>query len=706
MGHHYMNIYKDRILSPHMMMQEVEKAYGTNPIFRNAIDTITDFIFGGDITFKCDDKMSEVRGNQLIKDLEFNYWVPHAIRPTVRSGNGYVEMDFNPMTGLPQKFYPQAASSRWYINCDEHGKPRDPDEYYIQQVDPGVKIKDAKWFDLSYFAAGKFKYFRIYGIPVPKDKVIHFRMTMGPTETYGESHFMSCLDDNQILHELERSIAVIARYKAVPRKILELGDKDNPATGEETDDFILYLESLERDEDPIVNKPVKMQDLSYAGGDINLDYMFNHIRKKLFGGVIPDFLTGYGDQVNRATAQVQLISWVLSIYAKRKVFIREIERDVFNPWLEYEGLEKGELCFNELDFEEKGEKSTRVIQEWTANIHTLNRAKELLGESKLGDDGDVYYQEWTNTLMSKGMPGGGQSPDEFGIDDSSQGGFEEDDSSPYDEMTPDEVPDTYDLQSQAYNPKDFDTLRMKEEMGKETLSMANEEFEVDPTGLTPLVSHTSIYIRNKFNEKYNQVKVFSGKKSLEVLKEDLRAKDIRELATFLRVGNGDIKQGVDRAIELAFDKGNRDASKKIGKESPYPMPMNKMATIQKQAWKVVQKNLERGTENIEGALVTGMMGKATGKELEREIEKAYSFVGWKSEQLARTELQKAYSKGVEYVMKNSPNKWYIWKTSLKDNVCPTCRPRHGKNYSILNKMEPKPPLHPNCNCGMEIKRDA
>ena len=134
--------------------------------------------------------------------------------------------------------FPYTTLFRSYINCDSHGDPLKEkkivqdefgnweqkevdnfDEYYIQRIAPGIKYRQAKWFNLSYYLDQKFRQFRIYGIPINKEKMIHFKLNIGVTGVYGQSYLASAINDNLILQELERSIAILAKYKAVPRKI-------------------------------------------------------------------------------------------------------------------------------------------------------------------------------------------------------------------------------------------------------------------------------------------------------------------------------------------------------------------------------------------------------------------------------------------------------------------------------------------------------
>lgn len=704
------DIFQQRVLAPHQMMEEVNNAYSTNSIFRSAVDTCADFIYGGDIMFKSDDEITEMRGQAFLKSLRINDWILDTIRETVKTGNGWVEIDYNPITNIPQKFYTQADSSRWYINCDEHGDPvktkkivqnalgqyeykdvDNLDEYYVQRINPGVRYPTAKWYNLSYYLDQKYRQFRIYGIPVHKDKMLHFKLNTGPTGIYGFSYLASAINDNLILQELEKSIAVLAKYKAVPRKVIQYGDKDNPATGEELDDFIIYLESLQRDEDPIVNKPIKADDLSYAGGEINLDYMLQHIRKKLIAGMAPDFLTGFGQDVTRATAQVELISYILAIYSKRRVFLRELEQRIINPWLEKEGLEVGQLEFNELDFETKQEKTGRVMQLWTANLIPLNDALEELGKSKKdGGEGGKYYVEWQNELMSRSQqplgsdlqPGLG----EFGVA-----------SMPPAEPEPGVMP------TAPEGPESGVT-----ELPPESYSLMKEQLEVvDGDVLSGLVNQTALNIRRHYKKKLNEVKDIAGKKSLETLKEDLKVKDVRELTTLMKLGGEDMQPQFNAAIKQAFLKGIQDGGKQIGLIGGVPVRAEIWNNIQRNSWRWIKKNVDLGTEKIETVLYKGLMGELAGKQLEEAVGQTYNFIAWKSEQLAETELRKSYISGIRYTMESSPYKRFKYIAHKDERTCMECWRHDGKVYSINNFKAPYPPhtTHPNCRCRIEILKE-
>ena len=689
------DIYKQKAMTPHQTMEEMNTAYDRNRIVSSAIDTCADFIFGGDIVFRSDDKETEIRGQAFVKQIKLNEWGLIQIRETIKTGNGWVEMDFNPVTGLPQKFYPQSDSSRWYINCDDHGEAvktkkiiplenggyetqevENLDEFYIQRLAPGIKYKYAKWWNLSYFVDQKYRQFRIYGIPVHKHKMLHARTNLDLTGIYGQSYLASALNDMLILHELERSISVLAKYKAVPRKIISYGDKDNPATGEELDDLVIYLESLERDEDPIVNKPIKMDDLSYAGGEINLDYMLTHIRKKLTSGVVPDFLTGFGNDVNRATAQVELISYILSIYTKRRHFLSLWEEKIIKPWLTYNNLENGWLEFNELDFETKQEKTNRTMAMWSANTITLNEFLEENGKTKKGEEGDVYYTEWQNKLMERSQP---QLPNMQS------------------------TPLNYDGMDFQQEEQPLDQQVMPEKYS--VLNESNLDPAKDSTGLTNLVQQTALGIRKYYKKPFEIAKNLAVKKASERFKEDLTKKDIRELATLIKIGSEDIKTQFNDSIKQAYIKGIQDGGKQIGIISGVPFSTQNYTNLQKQSWRYVKKNIDEGVSKVESVLLEGILGKKEGAEFEKMISQTYNFLSWKSESLAENELRKAYTSAIKHTMNYSPYKKFKWNTHEDEKVCNSCAPLDGKVFTIENLNAPNSPLHVNCRCNLEILKE-
>jgi hypothetical protein len=419
------DIFRDKVWSPHEEMIECINMYNSNSFTQSALNSMKDFIKGGDIIVRSDDEYSKDAITQYLTNLNMDFIIDELIENTIKTGNGYLELnwatdDFSVLNAI----YPIADSSRIYINCNEFGDPttikeiiRDEktgetklierenyEEYYLQRVDPVYTMPNVKQYSLNYNYSRIYNQLQIYAIPINKNNILHVKLNIGDTGIYGRSYAASSLNDYEVLKQIERSIAIIAKHKAVPRDILMYGDQDNPATNDELDEFIIYLESLEKDESAIVNKPIKRESLSYNGHEINLEYMIHHIRKKLTTGIAPDFMMGMADS-NKASSQITMIAYVLSIYSKRKLFLDPINRFIIEPYRKKFGLKKVWIEFGELDFETKSEKTNRLGSLWVQNVLTLNEVRTLLSLPKIKDGGDVFYAEHVAAMGMNGAPG-------------------------------------------------------------------------------------------------------------------------------------------------------------------------------------------------------------------------------------------------------------------------------------------------------------
>ncbi len=319
------DIFNQRLLTPHVEMEAVSDAMDNNTFFESATETSTNFIMGEYFEFSSEDKFSKKMVEEYWNSLQGDLAFRNAIKSTIALGNGYIEKDFYDlnMTGgllVPSQVYAVADASQIYINSDEYGNPLkkkviglshqgakevdNNEEFYIQKIFRTFKHPGAKDYKLSYYGSGSQTYsgqiMTIFGVPIDKRKITHFKLNVGRTGLYGRSQLASAINDHEMLFEIERALAVIAKYKAVPRKFIQYGNENLPATDDELDDLVVYLESLDKEDDVILNKPIAATDMSYAGKDIKLDYAIQHIKRKMIAGISLDFLSGMGQDVNRA----------------------------------------------------------------------------------------------------------------------------------------------------------------------------------------------------------------------------------------------------------------------------------------------------------------------------------------------------------------------------------------------------------------------
>lgn len=691
---HSKDIFRERIWSPHEEMFECVRMYNENSFAQSAINTMVDFIMGKTITVVSDSKVTQRLGQAYIDHIDMFDFTREVVENSVKTGNGYLETDYSRVTGLRDKFYALADSSRIYINCDQYGQApfkkelayvngelaqmefRNDAEYYIQSVMPGLNYQNAKWYDMSYMSGYMFKKFRVYGIPIHKDKIIHFRLNLGDTGIYGRSYMASALNDNLVLGEIESSLATIAKYKAVPRDILQYGDKDLPASSDELDDLMVYLESLEKDETALINKPIKREILSYAGQDINLNYMIEHIRKKIIAGICPDFMMGLGDQVNRSTATQQILSYILAIYAKRRLFLKPLTKFILIPWLKKNNLDiKGvELEFGELDFETKSEKESRILQKWNSNILTLNETREEMGLTKLGEKGNVYNIEWQNEMM----------PDLGGF------GF------------PSSVDEKVAIPCHATE------VSLKENGPPSQQEQDKEEKESDypknPTGTLLLQRQMAINIRKVFKHKLREV-LEGLQKNKTVLEESIRTEatigfDAVENITGRMFGlSMVVKPIINEFIKKSYLRGNSITAQKLKVGKFVPFDKRHLEALQKNTFEYVRKFSDEQKGKLREILTEGVSQGDSISIISNQIKEAFKVVSHRSELIAKTEIIRSYNEAVVQSVRDSGvTKEVRYITAHDCRVCNQCKPLNNKVFKLsqLKKGVNKPPLHPQC----------
>jgi len=692
------DIYRERLWSPHEEMIECVKMYNENSLAQAAINTMKEFITGGQIKVIADDERTARAGTAYIESIGMLDFTSEIVENTIKTGNGYLECDFDRMTKLRKRFYPIADSSRMYLNIDIYGNAKktqklvmrkgeykyitvdNDDEFFLQQVDPSQMIPQAKWYDMSYYFGSMLRRFRIYAIPIHRDKMIHFKLNIGDTGVYGRSYMASALNDNLALRQVEESLATIAKFKAVPRDVLQYGDENMPAESEELDEFIAYMESLEKDETAIINKPIKREVLSYAGQDINLDYVIQHLRKKIIAGIAPDFMMGLGDQVNRATAGQALLAYVLAIYSKRRLFLKPLERYILYPWLLHHGfkVDNVHLEFGQLDFETKSEKESRVLQSWNSNVLTLNQTLEELGKPQIGKEGDVYSLDWQNQMMPDLMGG-------FG-----------DFSQPEEGMS------------------DFSTTPQKTTSDDEEVSEANSytesltKFPHNPTGTKTLQKQMAVMIRSAYRERLKEIlsTLEKNKKLYEekiMTEATIGVEAIDNILSKMIGLNLLLKPIINEFIKKAYDKGNSAVARVLNVGTFVPYEKRQLQALQKNAFGYIKDFGEEKKEELRGILTEGVSQGDRVSEISKEIKQSFNTVAWKSEQIARTEMIRTYNEAaVQATNQSGVTKEVRYVTAHDDRVCPECRPNHMKIFKTnqLKENVNKPPLHPNCRCGL------
>ncbi len=414
--------------NPIELQVRCRNAFNNNGLISSAVDNFTDFTMGRELVVYSQDNKTEQFFQKIIDTIKPDLFseVHEAVEQAIKTGNGYLEIEYS-NDGLPIALYAISDSSRIYLNTDPFGNPLTTtktdingnlitvpnlDEYYIQEVPQGFRsapgYPQPRFYTLSYTFSG-YKELKIFGIPIHKDKLIHFRWGKGDDGLYGRSFIASVLDDHEILKRIEKASGIIAKYKAVPKKLI-MPKEGEKFSQDDIVDLATYFEGLEDDENAVLDREVKLEDLSYSGKDVSMDGFTDHVRRKIISGLAPEFLIGYGMDVNRATAEQILIAFMLRLETKRRLWSKLLTDAIIKPYqkkLQY--LQKCEIRFGDIDFRTPQERNNEIREKWLNNQITYNEMRKAIGESTL-PEGNIFYKDFSQLGQKEEQPQIVQNP--------------------------------------------------------------------------------------------------------------------------------------------------------------------------------------------------------------------------------------------------------------------------------------------------------
>ena len=381
------DIYRETVMYPHEEMMRAIKSYSYNAYIYAAVETLKDFIIGGEIRIESKDKKTQDFLNKYLKQSELLASFGDIVRDLVITGNAYLER-ISIAPGLYKYKYINTPQ-RIFIDYD-YDKERV--KRYIQQVPESFMVKGVNSYTINYYGGQKKT---LMGIEIPPEKILHLKIGKSLLPIYGRGAVAVIVNDIEISNEIDRSIAIISRYKAVPKKIISLKNAPPIAVDRFRDD----LNNLQDYENPITNQEIDIKDLS-SPVDI-APQIVDYIKRKLTVALAPEYII-HGEETNRATAKEQRIGFLLRIKAIRRSIAVMIEKEL-QGIVERHGLSNDyKLVFGEFDIGEKDEEINRTLNLWNNGLITLNEARTRIGLKKDSDYGDYYKWELvTNTVSTQ-----------------------------------------------------------------------------------------------------------------------------------------------------------------------------------------------------------------------------------------------------------------------------------------------------------------
>jgi len=235
-----------------------------------------------------------------------------------------------------------------------------------------------------------------------------------------------------------------------------------------------------------------------------------------------------------------------------------------------------------------------------------------------------------------------------------------------------------------------------------------EPFPKSPTGTTGMQKAFAIAIRKKFRDRLRQIyeHLNDNKKTLSesiVLKEAITPSTMGVIEGLLEALKIDLSPIVSTYIGASWWKGNKMMAGLMGLGEWVPFDQRVVKIMQDNSYNYLYNFVGEKQTELKELLTTGISQGDSISTVANHIKQSFKVTAWKSELIARSETIRTYGASNRMAIVNGGvTKEYKWLTSLKENVCPVCRPLHGRIFRVDSPSSPMPvtDTHPQCNCGI------
>jgi len=379
------DIYQERIMYPHEEMEASKKAFMYNAFIQAAVNSLRDFITGGELKASSEHKPTEDWINEQLRKTGLGVILQTRLASDITVyGNFYVERHFNGKNLVAYSYV--SVPEKIYHDLDNKGMLK----RYIQEL-PAEQLRGTNFVTIQYYGDRRRT---VKGIEIAKNKLSHIKMGVSNIECYGRGPVASVVNDFEILVEVERAMAVIARYKAIPKKLLMLQNANGPKDAQ----FLAnQLSNVGDDENPISPFEIQIGDLSYSGKDLNVQPIVDYLKRKMTVALAPSFMI-HGEETRYANSKEQRISFELRINTIRSVLSQQIKKEIRLIAKSYnKQLREFEVEFGTYDIGQKDEDRLAAVNLFNAGVITLNEARELLDLEEDKENGEFYSFELKST---------------------------------------------------------------------------------------------------------------------------------------------------------------------------------------------------------------------------------------------------------------------------------------------------------------------
>ena len=388
------------VRTPHEEMEQATLGYMYRPQINSGIRQLALFLLGNNIAIESKDpKTKEFLNTWMDKRQDNKKKLNDFVTSALITGNAYLEMTYAKRPDasmILDNFFTITDSVRVYRNLasdkDEeywvYEVPTELKKFPFRNVNGEVEQLSPHFYFINYVQSSSTIFRRsVYGIPIDKQKIRHFKWGWSRDMIYGRSFLMSSIDDIEIVREIIKNWSIISRYRALNSKIISIGDENNRASADDINKLEEDFRVKKDSEHIILNKPHTVDSLSNVGEYDDMSAPVDFLRKDIGSGLVPNYLTPWNSEVNRATSEETRLVFAAQLEAMQGDIITFLNKEIIDElrksysWI----AEDATFVIEKIDMEPKSEKLTYAPTLFESNIITLNEYRELLGMQSLPD---------------------------------------------------------------------------------------------------------------------------------------------------------------------------------------------------------------------------------------------------------------------------------------------------------------------------------
>lgn len=394
------DIFTEQNLSIHQVKARCKKAYESNSFMQVSVNYLLNIIFGDKPGVKSENRTLEIYSKKWSHFSGKKKADREGVRQAIITGDGYVHKKKGKLGTY--KYRNIENSEDMYIDWNyAEGRPN----RYIERM--YFTESQAKKLGLKTFTIQlPYGMETIVGIEYSADEIIHYKFLENRWGLgYGRTPIASVINDISIINRMERSIAVISMYKAIPKKLIfpEITDRENVMNDKEVGKVKKVLQQARDYESPVLGAKFGSINLTDGGQALDLSPYLDYFKRKVSMVLSPEFIV-HGELVNRSTSREQKQMFYLSVVAIRDEFWGDLDESTHEGIIaSLKALQDDqnkivnsstfEYKFGNYDVELVEERMARLMNEWNNGTIRLNEYRKELDYDDDEEYGELYKWE-------------------------------------------------------------------------------------------------------------------------------------------------------------------------------------------------------------------------------------------------------------------------------------------------------------------------